>query len=560
MHLGSSDQSSNVSSQKLSPMDQSSQQSMATQVNNTLRQDALLEQNPLIVIASNRGPFAFKRDDDGQFTSSRGAGGLVTALSALAEKHDVLWVASALSEDDRIWAEQNPSVTNIEGIDLRLIIPDEDQYRQYYNVIANPLLWFIQHQMWDSVRNPSITEETWRAWEEGYVAINKQFADAIIDSVKDVTDRPIIIFPQDYHLYLVSQYLRDALGDSVQIQPFVHIPWPSPDAWRILPEQMRGAMLKSLLLSDRVGFQTKRDAFNFIQVCRLHVNDAHSFGSRNSIVYKDRKVGVIAYPISIDVEKVNALAQNEEADVNRASVNDYVGDRKLILRIDRIEPSKNILRGLEAFKTLLELHPEHHGQVQMLALLVPSRMDVDEYQSYLQEIMATSGFINAQFGDGNWEPVRTVLGDNYPRAIAAMTIYDVLLVNPIADGMNLVAKEGPLVNKRDGVLVLSEHAGAFYELGDYALTVSPFDVFSTAQAMHIALMMPKDKRKADAEALRQIISSAGVKQWFYTQLEDALEAIQSNKSSTPDTPDTTKSALSRTETGVSSESTPIANA
>lgn len=526
-------------------------------LNNPLQQE-----NPLIVIASNRGPFTFTQSEDGTFASVRGAGGLVTALSALAEKNDVLWVASALSVDDRLWAQKYPNVTNIEGIDLRLIVPDEDPYQQYYNEISNPLLWFIQHQMWDAPRNPSITRETWQAWEEGYVEVNRQFADAIVESVKDVKDRPIVVFPQDYHLYLVPQFLREQLGDRVQIQPFVHIPWPSPDAWRILPEQMRGAILKSLLMSDRVGFQTKIDAFQFVQACRLYVDEAHSYGSRNSITYQGRKVGAVGYPISIDVGQVKALVHSDDAEVNRNNVLDYVADRKLILRIDRVEPSKNILRGLEAYQALLEEHPEHHNKVQMLALLVPSRMDVDEYQNYLEDIMALTGNINAEFGDGDWEPIRILLGDNYPRAIATMTLYDVLLVNPIADGMNLVAKEGALVNERDGVLVLSEHAGAFFELGDYALTVSPFDVYGTAKALHTALTMPAEARKTNADALRNIVESADVKQWFYTQLEDALEALsnQAKNDSTSGTPDTNKSALSRTESGVSSDSTPILNA
>jgi trehalose 6-phosphate synthase len=235
-----------------------------------------------------------------------------------------------------------------------------------------------------------------------------------------------------------------------------------------------------------------------------------------------------------------------------------VGDRKLILRTDRVEPSKNILRGLHAFRILLESHPEHAGKVIMLALLVPSRMEVNEYQTYLQEIMAEAGMINARFSDEYWEPVRIIVGDSYPRAIAAMEMYDVLLVNPITDGMNLVAKEGALVNGHDGVLLLSEHAGAFYELGEHAITISPFDVYGTANAMHMALTMPEGERRTRAEQLRKTVRAADVKHWFANQVADALAepSSQSKKSSTPDTPDTSTSAESRTKSGVSSESTP----
>jgi trehalose 6-phosphate synthase len=513
--------------------------------------------DPLIVIASNRGPFTFKQEESGEITVKRGSGGLVTALGALAERHEVLWVASVLSKDDQKWSEQaDGQVQEVEGISLRLVQPSKHRYEQYYNIIANPLLWFIQHQLWDTPRKPSITRETWQAWRNGYVAVNKLFAGAIAEAVKDAV-RPVIIFPQDYHLYLVPRYLRELLGDDVQIQPFIHIPWPGPDAWRILPEQMRSDVMTSLLASDRVGFHTKRDAFNFVQCCRFYVSDAHSRGARDTIYYHDRKIEACAYPISIDVEKVEELVQEPQTRLLKSQMITLVGDRKLILRTDRIEPSKNILRGLEAYRALLDTHPEHRGKVQMLALLVPSRMEVDEYQDYLQQLMAQAGMINAEYSDEYWEPVRVLVGDNYYRALAAMQLYDVLLVNPISDGMNLVAKEGVLVNERDGVLVLSEHAGAFYELGDQALTVSPFDVHGTSEAMHQALTMPVDERHQRAEALRQQVKSADVKKWFYDQVEDALRALNSQDKnvSTSETPERNRSAESRTDSGVSSETT-----
>jgi trehalose 6-phosphate synthase len=201
---------------------------------------------------------------------------------------------------------------------------------------------------------------------------------------------------------------------------------------------------------------------------------------------------------------------------------DYVKDRKLILRVDRVEPSKNILRGLEAFASLLERYPEYLGEVAMLALLVPSRLEVSEYQDYLREIMAMAGMINAKYSDSLWEPVRIIVGDNYNRALAAMQLFDVLLVNPIADGMNLVAKEGVLVNQRNGVLVLSEHAGAFYELGEQALSVSPFDVFGTAEALHHALTLDNDDRFERMNQLKSVVRNSDVNQWFNDQVADLL--------------------------------------
>lgn len=518
-------------------------------------------EDPLIIIASNRGPFSFDSKDDGTFEANRGAGGLVTALYSLAEKQDVIWFATALEEGDKQWVkQQGDEAVDVQGIKLRLIIPESDeQYTQYYNVISNPLLWFIQHQLWDIPRSPSITIDTWNAWDNGYVAMNRQFAEVIADEVEG-TDRQVIILPQDYQLYMLPKFLRERLGEQVQIQPFVHIPWPGPDTWLMLPEAMRSALLDSLLQSDRVGFQTQRDAFNFVQTCRFHQDNAHSHGSRNSIHYHGRKVGAYAYPISIDVEAIETFAQTHEVEKHVDDITNFTGDRKLILRIDRVEPSKNIIRGLEAFRALLERYPEHHGNVQMLALLVPSRMKVDEYQNYLQDIMSEAGMINAEYGNGSWEPVRILLGNNYARAIAAMRLYDVLLVNPIADGMNLVAKEGVVLNQNDGVLVLSERAGAFYELGEFALSISPFDTYSTAEALNQALIMPKSDARLLAVQLQHMVRNSDVKEWLFNQVSDAFEASKTHdrNTSTSDTPETIISALSDTEGGVSSDSTPTA--
>jgi len=499
--------------------------------------------DPLIVIASNRGPFSFSENEDGTFTHTRGQGGLVTALASVAETHDVLWVAVALSEADEAWAKaHNDEPQDIDGTQLQLVRVDHDHYNQYYNMIANPLLWFLHHQLWDTPRQPTFDGELWSAWREGYVQINKQIADVIAKQVKNHKG-PVVIFPQDYHLYMVPQFLREQVGDEVQIQHFLHIPWPGPDAWRLLPAEIREAIFTSFLQCDRIGFQTKRDAFNFVQTCRFYLEAAHSYGSRDSIEYQGRKVKAIAYPISIDIEKVETLAATTETELLKSRLINIVGDRKVILRVDRIEPSKNILRGFQAFRELLERYPEHRGKVQMLALLVPSRLDVQQYYQYLQEITAEVGMINAEYSDALWEPIRMILGNNYPRAIAAFQIYDILLVNPITDGMNLVAKEGALVNQRDGVLLLSEHAGAFYELGDNALVGSPFDIYHTAEMMHEALVMPGDERQRRAEALRAQVKGAGVKAWFNNQLQDSLTALsnQSKKSSTPATPSTKKS-------------------
>ncbi|HSB67576.1 MAG TPA: trehalose-6-phosphate synthase, partial [Anaerolineales bacterium] len=225
---------------------------------------------------------------------------------------------------------------------------------------------------------------------------------------------------------------------------------------------------------------------------------------------------------SIDVKSLKKMAESDEVAEQRKSLLEQYGGRLLILRIDRIEPSKNIVRGFQAFDEMLELYPEHRGKVEFLALAVPSRMEVEEYQTYLSELMGAAGQVNAKYGDSSWEPVRVVVGENYPRAVAALQLYDVLLVNSIADGMNLVAKEGPVVNQQAGVLVLSERTGARQQLESGALIIPPLDIFATANAMHQALSMPVEERKERADRLRSLIEKEDIVDWLCNQLKEIV--------------------------------------
>jgi len=274
---------------------------------------------------------------------------------------------------------------------------------------------------------------------------------------------------------------------------------------------------------DVLGFQTREDGLNFIRTCESHLPRAHVNYKRGRVWYRNHATHVRNFPISIDVEALKKLAASREVAEFRSEIEDTVGGLRLIVRNDRIEPSKNILRGFQAFEELIELYPEHRGQVKFLAILVPSRLGVDEYQDYLGEIMAAAGRINAQHGTSKWEPVRVLVGESYSRAVAAMQLYDVLLVNAIADGMNLVAKEGPIVNQRDGVLVLSERTGAREQLEPGALIIPPCDVYATAEALHQAMIMPLEERRERAERLGWLIERKDIVDWLYRQLETIAE-------------------------------------
>ena len=478
-----------------------------------------------LIIAANRGPVAFERAEDGTMEFQRVAGGLVTALTGLCYYADATWIACAQTEADAAWRKGNAPLTDSgHTIRVQFLSPETSAYEGYYNVIANPLLWFLQHSMWDVPRAPVIDRATWRAWDEGYVVVNRLFAEAIAQQVRALA-RPALVMLQDYHLYLAPHFIRELLRprERPTTTHFIHIPWPGPEYWRILPSTMREAILEGLCALDVLGFQTRDDALNFIRTCESHLPRASVNFRRGRVWYRNHATYVRDFPISLDVGALRELAASSEVAKYRSDIKDTVGDRQLIVRVDRSEPSKNIIRGFQAFEEMLELYPEHRERVKFLAILVPSRMGVDEYQDYLDEVMAAAGRVNAQYGSGEWEPVRLLVGEDYPRAVAALQLYDVLLVNAIADGMNLVAKEGPIVNQRDGVLILSERAGARQQLESGATVISPCDVYATAEALHQALVLPPEKRQERAERLRWLIEREDITDWLCRQLETVLE-------------------------------------
>jgi trehalose 6-phosphate synthase len=478
-----------------------------------------------LIIAANRAPVTFEPAEDGSLQLHRGGGGLVTALIDLCRHAaDATWIACARTASDTKWHQGSVDVEEDLCIQVEFLSPGEAAYEGYYNVIANPLLWFLQHSMWDVPRAPVIDRHTWQAWQDGYCTVNHQFAEAIARRVR-AAPRPTLVMLQDYHLYLVARHMHTLLKrrERPTILHFVHIPWPGPDYWRILPPAMRQEILNGLCAVDVLGFQTWEDGQNFLRTCESFLPRAAVNYRRRRVWFRNHAVHVRDFPISIDVEAIRKLAASPEVTEHEREIRDIVGDRKLILRIDRIEPSKNIVRGFLAFEEMLALHPEHQEKVTFLALLVPSRMDVGEYRRYLDDLMGAAGRVNATYGKGEWEPVRLLVGDNYLRAVAAMQHYDVLLVNAIADGMNLVAKEGPILNQQDGVLILSERAGARQQLESGALIVSPCDVYATAEALHQALVMHAEKRHERAHRLSWLIEKEDISAWLCRQLETVAE-------------------------------------
>lgn len=482
--------------------------------------NSLLGERALLV-ASNRGPIEYIASPQG-LRQKRGAGGVVTAMAAISALVRPTWIAAAMGAGDRqraAEADGAPIEATGGGFNyrLRFVTPTPEAYDRYYNVIANPLLWFLQHYMWDTPRVPAITRATHLAWSEGYVTVNQLFAKAVVEEARREGKPPVILL-QDYHLYLAPALIRHALPTAV-LQLFVHIPWPDPDYWRILAPDMRVEICASLCACDVVGFQTRRSARSFLRSCESFLPDADIDYRAATVRYRGQLTRARVYPISIDATAVRRTAHSGAAGAHLGLINGQPG-RKTVLRVDRIEPSKNILRGFEAYRLLLTEHPELRGAVRFLALLVPSRLSVDEYQRYLDEINMLVGRINVEFGDESWDPITVLVGDNYSRGLAALRRYEVLLVNPLIDGMNLVAKEAALVNEVDGVLVLSEGAGAFEQFSDLAVGVAACDISGTADALYTALTMPLEERRRRARGLRAQVEEHDITLWLYQQLTD----------------------------------------
>ena len=492
-----------------------------------------------VVLASHRGPVTFSRSSEGR-TARRGAGGLVTALMDLARGLDqVTWVCGASSDEDEAVANEHPGEAVrvalseppalLEGdedgggdapvVPLRLVPVDPEQHDRFYNVVANPLLWFIQHGLYGLATAPVLGAAEHEAFDEGYVPVNEAFADAVADEVQAAGGSALVML-HDYHFYLVADRVRERCPDAL-ISHFIHIPWPGPDGWRTLPPVMRERILRGLLGADVVGFHTETSARNFLLSAQELLSVPVDLDTMCAQV-GGRKVRARYYPISIDVGGIRELAASDAvADhVRRLEAEFHSDDRQLILRVDRTDPSKNIVRGFQAFGLLLEQHPELVGRARFLALLQPSRQDVPEYADYLGQIGAEVARINARHDAGGHAPIDLRLVQDLPLAVAAYRSCDVLVVNAVADGMNLVAKEAAVVNDRDGVLVLSENTGSHQELGAFAVTVYPFDVSQQAQALYEALTMDAELRRERLAAAAAVVERNDIGRWFAVQLED----------------------------------------
>lgn len=490
-----------------------------------------------VIVASNRGPVEYHREPDGKLTTKRGSGGLVTALGALAGDIPLTWIAVAMSDTDReVFPDATAPARDVrlgrQHVRVRYVNTPPQNYAHYYDHISNQTLWFLQHHLWDPTRTPNFTEADYHAWYEGYHFVNHALAGAIADEAlasapgaskrsRDTAGANAIVLVQDYHLYLTPHYLRQRLPRA-SIQQFIHIPWPELTYWRLLPESFLTDIYTSLAACDVLGFQTERDAHNFLECARELLPGSRIDHDEGRMRWRNKRLLARAYPITIDADEVHRALRSAAAhQAAQQFAPLFDSDLRILVRVDRLEPAKNIIRGLLAYEDLLMWHPELHGKVCHLVFLVPSRESLDIYRTYGRDVRKLIHHINKVYGTPEWKPVHAYFDNNRARALVALRRADALLVNPIIDGMNLVAKEGAVANTHHGVIVLSRTAGAYLQMADAVLPVTATDLVETKDQLYRALTMATDTRANLARLAREDVERDTLADWMLHQLRDA---------------------------------------
>jgi trehalose 6-phosphate synthase len=473
----------------------------------------------LLLVASNRGPVSYKRGADGSLTARRGGGGMISGLTsglaAAAADGGVLWLCTALSDADSEAARLGVRADAHGEPTVRMLEIPPAVFDAAYNGIANSILWFVHHLLFDTPNQPVFDAQFRRDWD-AYRAYNEAFAGALAE--ESVAGTRVLI--QDYHLALTPRMLRDRHPEA-RIAHFEHTPWAPPEYYRMLPDDVASAILDGMLGADHAGFLAERWASAFLDCCEavLGARVIRGSGGGGRVSHRGRVTDVAVHPLGVDAA---ALRERAAADDVRAAVGTLAGlaeGRQLIVRVDRTELSKNIVRGLAAYRELLAHRPQWRGNVTHLAFAYPSRSALAGYRAYTERVHELADQINAEFGTPDWQPLILEVKDDYPRSLAASRLADVLLVNPTRDGMNLVAEEGAILSERGCALVLSREAGAAALIGDDALLVNPYDVTATADALHAGLEMPTSERRRRSAAIAAAAQERAPQRWLAEQLD-----------------------------------------
>jgi trehalose 6-phosphate synthase len=474
----------------------------------------------LLIVASNRGPVSYSHAEDGSLSAHRGGGGMVSGLTsglaAVAADGGALWLCAALSAADREVARQPERAPSGPGeVPVRMLDIPPDVFDAAYNRVSNSVLWFVHHLLFDPPNQPRFGLEFRPDWAD-YVAYNEAFAAALAQECASGT-RVLI---QDYHLSLAPWVLRDR-HPAARIAHFEHTPWAPPEYFQLLPDDVAVAILDGMLGADHAGFLAWRWADAFLDCCEvvLGAEVTRTRPGAGRVSHRGHVTEVAVHPLGVDAEELRARGRQADVQTSATTLREMAGGRQLIVRVDRTELSKNIVRGLAAYRELLVTRPEWRGRVTHLAFAYPSRSGLAEYRAYTARVHELAAEINAEFGTADWEPLILDVKDDYPRSLAACGLADVLLVNPIRDGMNLVAEEGPILSERGCALVLSREAGAAALIGEAALVVNPYDVSATANALHAGLIMPAAERQRRSATIASAAAARAPRRWLAEQVE-----------------------------------------
>jgi trehalose 6-phosphate synthase len=457
---------------------------------------------------------SFVQKGDG-FDIKRGAGGLAGALDPVARRlgEHARWIATATSEVDRAAVEAGALASLHEqlGYDVHLLEIDPDTYADYYDNVSNRMLWFSNHCLFDELRIPPFGDEVLTSWRDSYEVVNRRFAEA----AEKAAEADTLVLFQDYHLTTAPAKLREKRPRQ-PILHFTHSSFCGPGGLSHLPDEVHEETIAGLLGADLIGFHVHQWVDGFLSAC-----ERLGYGvdrDRAAVEVEGRLAWARAYPITVAVGELRKRATRKK--VQRwAERFRSLTDGVLLVRADRAEPSKNIVRGFEAFEALLDRREDLRGRVHFVACLYPSRENMPEYQDYSSRIERAVANINGKYPDH----VAMFMQDDFERTLGALLVYDVLVVNPLMDGMNLVAKEGPAINQAGGALVLSARAGAYEDLGSIACTIEdPYDVEQTARVMERAIDMDATQRAGQGDALRLVVEARKPEDWIESQIGDLL--------------------------------------
>ncbi len=460
-----------------------------------------------LVVVSNRLPVTLVHDD-----IVPASGGLVTAMSPVLRACKGRWIGWLGAHRAKHTAALLRDATRTLGFGVEGISLTRQDVEGYYAGFSNEILWPLFHGFLSLCR---FEPGSWHSYRK----VNRKFARAVANT----TDPADYVWVHDYHLMMVAHEMRK-LASERRMGFFLHIPFPPRDTFIKLP--WRDEVITALLAFDLLGFQTVRDCRNFVHCVRTlvpHVQAA-AHGEQWMLTVKDRQVRCGAFPISIDYRDFVERAQNDEVSDAVATVRELLPHRKLILGIDRLDYSKGIPNRIQAFGNALRRHPELRRRTTFIQIVVPSRTLVADYKTLKDEIDRLVGAVNGEFTETGWIPIHYSYRSLAPTELLAYyRACEVALITPLQDGMNLVAKEfcACCLNE-DGVLVLSEFAGAATSLGDGALLVNPFDIDATADAIHRACTMPSERRRTAMRAMRKSIEHNDIYQWVRTFLRAAM--------------------------------------